>query len=71
MRFERTVREIDGDYAVLVSDSGEESRTALALLPDGITEGTRLVFENFEYRILQLNGGENAHFEIERMEDLV
>ena len=26
-------------------------RTALALLPDGITEGTRLVFENFEYRI--------------------
>ena len=52
MRFERTVREIDGDYAVLVSDSGEESRTALALLPDGITEGTRLVFENFEYHIL-------------------
>ena len=47
----RTVREIDGDYAVLVSDDGAESRTALALLPDGITEGTRLVFENFEYRI--------------------
>lgn len=53
MSFERTVREIDGDYAVLVSDSGEESRTALALLPDGITEGTRLIFENFEYRILR------------------
>ena len=51
MTFERTVREIDGDYAVLVSDDGAESRTALALLPDGITEGTRLGFENFEYRI--------------------
>ena len=51
MRMERTVVEIDGDYAVLVSDDGAESRTALALLPDGITEGTRLVFENFEYRI--------------------
>ena len=51
MTFERTVREIDGDYAVLVSDDGAESRTALALLPDGITEGTRLVFENFESRI--------------------
>ena len=51
MTFERTVREIDGDYAVLVSDCGEESRTALALLPDGIQEGMRLVFENFEYRI--------------------
>lgn len=51
MTFERTVREIDGDYAVLVSDTGEESRTALALLPDGLCEGMRLVFENFEYRI--------------------
>lgn len=51
MTFERTVREIDGDYAVLVSDSGEESRTALALLPDGLCEGMRLVFEDFEYRV--------------------
>lgn len=51
MTFERTVREIDGDYAVLVSDCGEESRTALALLPDGIREGMCLVFENFEYKI--------------------
>lgn len=49
--FERTVLEIDGDYAVLISDTGEESRTALALLPDGLCEGMRLVFENFEYRI--------------------
>ena len=51
MTFERMVLEIDGDYAVLVSDSGEQSRTALALLPDGICEGTYLIFENFEYRI--------------------
>lgn len=52
MTFERTVREIDGDYAVLVSDDGTETRTALALLPDGVREGMRLLFENFEYRIL-------------------
>ena len=52
MTFERTVREIDGDYAVLVSDDGTETRTALALLPDGLCEGMRLLFENFEYRIL-------------------
>lgn len=51
MYFERTVKELDGDYAVLVSDSGEESRTALALLPDDIQEGMRLIFENFEWRI--------------------
>ena len=49
MRMERTVVEIDGDYAVLRADSGEESRTALALLPDGLCEGMRLIFENFEW----------------------
>lgn len=51
MRFERTVREIDGDYAVLISESGEENHVALALLPDGVCEGTRLIFEDFEYRL--------------------
>lgn len=51
MRFERTVREISGDYAVLESESGARTEVALALLPDGIREGTVLIFENFEYRI--------------------
>ena len=51
MRMERTVVEIDGDYAVLRGADGEESCTALALLPDGLHEGTRLIFENFEWRI--------------------
>ena len=46
MIFERTVAEIAGDYAVLVS--------ALALLPDGIREGTVLICEDFEYRIKTL-----------------
>ena len=49
MIFERTVAEIAGDYAVLVSERG-----ALALLPDGIREGTVLICENFEYRIKML-----------------
>lgn len=52
MTFERTVREIDGDYAVLVSDEGTQTRVALALLPDGVCEGMRLLFENFEYHII-------------------
>ena len=52
MTFDRTVVEIDGDYAVLRSDDGTQTRTALALLPDGVCEGMRLRFENFEYRIL-------------------
>ena len=50
MRFERTVVEIDGDYAVLRSASGEESRTALALLPESLRVGMRLIFEDFEWR---------------------
>lgn len=57
MTFERTVREFDGDYAVMVSDDGTETRTAIALLPDGVREGSRLVFENFEYRLLPMDGG--------------
>ena len=51
MSFERTVKEIRGDYAVLVGQSGAETEVALALLPDGVCEGMVLVCENFEYRI--------------------
>ncbi len=51
MRMERTVREIAGDYAVLENETGGATEVALALLPDGIAEGTVLIFENFEYRI--------------------
>lgn len=47
-----TVREICGDYALLVSDSGETRQTAIFLLPEGITDGTRLKFENFSYEII-------------------
>ena len=51
MYFERTVKEIRGDYAVLAGESGTETEVALALLPDGLREGIVLVCENFEYRI--------------------
>lgn len=51
MRMERTVREIAGDYAVLENETGGTTEVALALLPDGIAEGTVLIFENFEYHI--------------------
>ena len=48
-----TVMELCGDYAVLKSDAGEERQTAIFLLPDSITDGTRLKFENFEYTIIE------------------
>lgn len=47
-----TVVEICGDYAILKSDVGEERQTAMFLLPDGVTDGTRLKFENFSYEIV-------------------
>ena len=47
-----TVMEICGDYALLKSDAGEERQTAIFLLPDGITDGSRLKFENFSYELI-------------------
>ena len=37
-----TVIAVEGDYALLRSDEGVEDRVALALLPAGSDEGTRL-----------------------------
>ena len=49
---EYTVMTIWGDYAMLRSDQGVDNQVALALLPEGLEEGQRLLWENFEYRIL-------------------
>ena len=51
MKFEATVRGFRGDYAVLVSESGTESETALLLLPEDIEEGMTLVCEDFVWRV--------------------
>lgn len=47
-----TVLEICGDYALLRSDAGEERQTAIFLLPEGVTDGSRLKFENFSYELV-------------------
>ena len=50
------VYKIDGEYAVLREiNKGEESEVfiALYLLPLGVTIGTKLHFENFEYSIIE------------------
>lgn len=44
-----TVKQIAGDYAMLVSDEGVENQVALALLPPNIDEGDRLIWENLSY----------------------
>lgn len=47
-----TVQSIDGDYARLLSDSGVENQVAMFLLPEGTDTGRRLVWENFEWRLI-------------------
>lgn len=47
-----TVKQINGDYALLVSDEGVENTVAMALLPAETDEGMRLRWENFVYTVL-------------------
>ena len=51
---EYTVVRIDGDYAYLKNETKETDElkcVARALLPAEIREGSRLVYEMFEYRM--------------------
>ena len=53
-RIEYTVERIDGDYAYLknIAEPDEEPMcVARALLPEGISEGTKLAYEMFQYSI--------------------
>lgn len=47
-----TVTRIEGEYAYLTDENGEEVFIALALLPMGTTLGSRLHCEMFEYTLL-------------------
>ena len=47
-----TVKHIEGEYAILVSESGEELFIAMALLPEGVDIDTRLHYEMLEYTIV-------------------
>ncbi len=50
-----TVVRIEGEYAYLRDESGEceeELFIALALLPQGVDEGSRLHYENFSYELI-------------------
>ncbi len=46
-----TVSSIEGEYAYLKSEAdGEELFIALALLPPSVDIGSRLCYENFEFK---------------------
>ncbi len=47
-----TLTRIEGEYAYLTDEYGEEVFIALALLPVGATVGSRLHCEMFEYTLI-------------------
>lgn len=47
-----TIQTINGDYAYMTSDSGQEKQVAMFLLPEGTNVGSRLKWENFEWELL-------------------
>ena len=46
-----TVSRIEGEYAYLTDDVGEELFIAMALLPFGTDIGTTLIYSNFEFSL--------------------
>ena len=54
--YEYIVEKLDGDYALLSRTDIPETDTitvARALLPEEIDEGTRLLWENLEYSVIE------------------
>ncbi len=43
---------INGDYADLVSEQGQEHSITMFLLPEGTTVGSRLLLEHFVWTLL-------------------
>ena len=46
------ITRIEGEYAYLRDEGGEELFIAMALLPQGSDIGTKLKCENFEFEII-------------------
>ena len=54
-RIEYIVERIDGDYAYLNNEADQDEElkcVARALLPEEISEGTKLAYEMFQYSIV-------------------
>lgn len=53
--YEYVVARIDGDYAVLRrtdNDTHDEILVARALLPEEVDEGSKLLYETFQYTLI-------------------
>ena len=47
-----TVQRVNGDYADLLSDGGQEHSITMFLLPEGTTVGSRLKWEDFQWELI-------------------
>ena len=47
-----TLQAVNGDYAQLVTDDGQEHSITMFLLPEGATVGSRLKFEAFQWELV-------------------
>ena len=47
------MQSINGDYATLVTEQGQEHGITMFLLPEGTTVGSRLKLENFQWELLE------------------
>ena len=47
-----TVMSINGDYAQLLGDQGQEHSITMFLLPEGTTVGSRLKLEDFHWELV-------------------
>lgn len=48
-----SVTRIEGEYAYIADENGEELFIAMALLPEGVDVGTRLKYEMLSYEIVE------------------
>ena len=48
-----TVKRIEGEYATLADEAGEELFIAMALLPSGVDIGSKLLYKDFVFYIIE------------------
>ena len=48
-----TVDSINGDYAYLTGEQGLENQVAMFLLPEGTDVGSKLLWENFQWTLVE------------------
>lgn len=46
------VKDIVGDYGILIDENNNENNVAMFLLPENLNIGDKILFENFTYTLI-------------------